>query len=114
MKQDILYWLKQIFEAIGKVASVQRNQADWNEADNTEPSYIKNKPAIPAGMVVSGTVLTDEFTPGSGQPTLAQAAAKVAAGCAVYLKYTDSDVDCYEAVLFASSAKIETKNLTWE
>ena len=114
MKQDILYWLKQIFEAIGKVASVQRNQADWNEADSSEASFIKNKPAIPVGMIVSGTVLTDEFTPGSGQPTLAQAAAKVAAGCAVYLKYTDNEVDCYEAVLFASSAKIETKNLSWE
>ena len=27
-------------------------QSDWNEADNTKPAYIKNKPAIPPGVTV--------------------------------------------------------------
>jgi len=30
-------------------------QADWDEADTTAPSYIKNKPNIPAGVVVDTT-----------------------------------------------------------
>lgn len=30
-------------------------QADWDEADITAPSYIKNKPNIPAGVVVDTT-----------------------------------------------------------
>ena len=27
-------------------------QSDWNEADNTKPAFIKNKPAIPPGVTV--------------------------------------------------------------
>lgn len=30
-------------------------QADWDEADTTAPSYIKNKPNIPSGVVVDTT-----------------------------------------------------------
>lgn len=30
-------------------------QADWDEADSTAPSYIKNKPNIPSGVVVDTT-----------------------------------------------------------
>lgn len=34
-------------------------QSDWNEADNTDPSFIKNKPAIPSAP---GTLNTDNET----------------------------------------------------
>lgn len=34
-------------------------QSDWNEADNTDPSFIKNKPAIPSAP---GTLNTDNAT----------------------------------------------------
>lgn len=32
---------------------VDQAQADWDEADTTEPSYIKNKPTIPAAQIQS-------------------------------------------------------------
>lgn len=36
-------------------------QADWNETDETKPSYIANKPSIPEGSVVDAT-LSDTST----------------------------------------------------
>ena len=36
-------------------------QADWNEPDETKPSYIANKPSIPEGSVVDAT-LSDTST----------------------------------------------------
>lgn len=36
-------------------------QADWNETDDTSPSYIKNKPNIPSGVIVDDT-LSDTST----------------------------------------------------
>ena len=34
-------------------------QSDWNETDNTEPSYILNKPTIPAAQIKSDWTETD-------------------------------------------------------
>jgi len=34
---------------------VDQVQANWNESDNTDPSFIQNKPAIPTGTVESVT-----------------------------------------------------------
>lgn len=36
-------------------------QADWNETDDTSPSFIKNKPNIPSGVIVDDT-LSDTST----------------------------------------------------
>lgn len=36
-------------------------QVDWNETDDTSPSYIKNKPNIPSGVIVDDT-LSDTST----------------------------------------------------
>lgn len=36
-------------------------QADWNETDDTSPSYIKNKPNIPSGVIIDD-VLSDTST----------------------------------------------------
>jgi len=40
------------FDGLWRGASVQL-QSDWNQASNTEPDYIKNKPSIPAAQVNS-------------------------------------------------------------
>ena len=34
---------------------ISNEQADWNEADSNDPAFIKNKPTIPAGVVVDQT-----------------------------------------------------------
>lgn len=34
-------------------------QSDWNEADNTDPSFIKNKPAIPTVPDISTDIVAD-------------------------------------------------------
>ena len=34
-------------------------QSDWNEADNTDPSFIKNKPAIPTVPTISTDIVSD-------------------------------------------------------
>ena len=36
-------------------------QADWNETDDASPSFIKNKPAIPSGVIVDDA-LSDTST----------------------------------------------------
>lgn len=43
--------------SLGKAdtALQSQKQADWNEADSNDPAYIKNKPTIPAGVVVDQT-----------------------------------------------------------
>ena len=38
-----------------------RAQADWNETDDTSPSFIKNKPTIPSGVIVDDA-LSDTST----------------------------------------------------
>lgn len=39
---------------VGDELIAEKNvQSDWNEADNTKPDYIKNKPTIPAAQVNS-------------------------------------------------------------
>jgi hypothetical protein len=54
--------------------AAQQVQANWNESDNTDPSYIQNKPTIPAAQVNS------DWNAGSGvaqilnKPTLATVA----------------------------------------
>ena len=39
------------------------NQADWNEADDTSSSYIKNKPTIPAAQIQSDWNQADNTKP---------------------------------------------------
>jgi hypothetical protein len=85
----------QVGAAGGGVASVSGNivdntdpanpvvtqvQANWNESDNTDPSFIQNKPTIPSGTVTSvGLSAPTEFTvtnspvTGSGTLTLTKA-----------------------------------------
>jgi hypothetical protein len=43
--------------SLGKADSAlqSQEQSDWNESDNTKAAYIKNKPSIPAGVVVDQT-----------------------------------------------------------
>lgn len=38
-------------------------QSDWNQTDNTQPDYIKNKPTIPAAQVQSDWNQTDSTKP---------------------------------------------------
>lgn len=118
MNQDVIFWLKQIFEAIKGItaASSKAAQSDWDETDSDAASYIKNKPEIPTPpsvTVVEGTVSTDAFTPAEGEPTFAEALALVSAGNFVYLKYEDSGDDVIELVTAASVDAMATQNLTW-
>lgn len=116
MKQTTIYWLKQIFHALKEISSVQKNQADWEEADETAASYIKNKPTIPsAPIIVEGTESSGAFTPASGAPSFAEAKAAILAGNMVLLQYTDADEAVIsEMVLAFDDEAIITKNLTWE
>ena len=41
-------------------------QADWNESDTTDPSYIKNKPTIPSAVTVDQTYNSSSTNPQSG------------------------------------------------
>lgn len=70
---------------------------------------------IPKVLIISGTVSTNAFTAADGQPSLADAAAIIAAGGFVYLKYVDSDKDVYEMIIScnAGTPSAATKNLTW-
>lgn len=108
--------MKQIAENLAKlIGSVgAANQADWNEADSTKASFIKNKPDAPV-LVVEGTVSDSAFTAGSGQPTLTEAAAAMLAGKPVYLKYESSDEVIVELATYCNddTPSIATKNLTW-
>ena len=46
--------LPAILKGILEIAVGGENvQSDWNEADNTKPDYIKNKPTIPAAQIQS-------------------------------------------------------------
>ena len=72
--------------------AIEQVQADWNQTDNTQVDYIKNKPTILATVIVEGTLedRTDigwgyVFTPNDGQPTYAEASAAYDAGGAVIL-----------------------------
>ena len=104
-KKDIVYWLEQIFNAVGTVAAVEKNQSDWEETDNTDPAYIKNKPTVPAvGAVVEGTVAEDAFTPAAGAPAFADILALVAEPAVVYLNYSST----YDMVVSASASLIKT------
>ena len=105
-KTDIVYWLEKIANAIsGSVAVVQ---SDWNTADSTSASYIKNKPEIPVmptvGVVVEGTVSEGDFTPAEGAPSFADVLALVAEPAVVYLNYAST----YDMVVSASATLIKT------
>ena len=51
MKEEI-NWLKKIWEALCNIApSPEAVQSNWTENDNTKPTYIKNKPAIPDAQI---------------------------------------------------------------
>lgn len=74
MKNKEINWLQRICEAILSLASgtTTASQSDWNEADSTKASFIKNKPEIINIIrieVSDITALTDEqldaLTPGS-------------------------------------------------
>ena len=41
-------------------------QADWNESDSSDPSYIKNKPTIPSAVTVDQTYNSSSSNPQSG------------------------------------------------
>lgn len=68
---DGTYWTNLTIN--GTTAAVPQHyqvQANWNESDNTKPSYIQNKPTIPSGTVtrvglsaVSGSNLTISGSP---------------------------------------------------
>ena len=42
------------------VSNLSQTQADWNETDDTSPSYIQNKPEIPAAQVQADWNETDD------------------------------------------------------
>lgn len=47
--------LPEILNALVETASAGANvQSDWNENDNTQPDFIKNKPTIPKIIELSG------------------------------------------------------------
>ena len=55
--------LPAILKGILEIAVGGENvQSDWNEADNTKPDYIKNKPTIPAAQIQSGVPITSSFS----------------------------------------------------
>lgn len=105
-KTDIVYWLEKIFGAIGELAEVENHQSNWTEEDITKPSYIQNKPEIPAaGVIVQGTVSEGDFTPAEGAPSFSEVAALVAQSAAVaYLEYSDT----YDMVVSVSDSLIKT------
>ena len=55
------------------------NQADWNEADDTSSSYIKNKPTIPAAQIQSDWNQADNTKADfiKNKPTIPQPAQQV-------------------------------------
>lgn len=59
------YWTyEQLTSGFGQV------QSDWNETNNTEPDYIKNKPTIPAAQVPSDWNSVSGVTQILNKPTI--------------------------------------------
>ena len=53
-KKGIVYYLSKIFDAVSALGgSVITAQSDWDEADETSPKYIQNKPEIPTLKVIT-------------------------------------------------------------
>ena len=116
--KDIIFWLRQIFDALTSLgASVQnKSQTNWNESDSTKASYLQNKPYIPSVVIIEGTVSDSAFTPSGTNPkSVADAIVSLLKGDIVYLKYTSDSEAVYEIVSeFNSDAgSIATANLTW-
>ena len=59
---------------LGIVGNVQ---ADWNETDSTDPSYIQNKPNIPSGVVVDKTYNAESQNAQAGTAVAQAVAGKV-------------------------------------
>lgn len=59
---------------LGIVGNVQ---ADWNETDSTDPSYIQNKPNIPSGVVVDTTYNAESQNAQAGTAVAQAVAGKV-------------------------------------
>ena len=60
----------------GGSGSSAQIQSDWNQSDDTKVDYIKNKPTIPANLLVIGQEDTDTyeyFIPDDNQPTFEEA-----------------------------------------
>lgn len=63
---------------------VTQVQSDWNQSDNTEPDFIKNKPTIPTDTGI--TELTGDVTAGPGSGSQA---ATIANNAVTYAKMQD-------------------------
>ena len=120
-EKDLLYliWLK-----LGEMGggsgsgdgdgSFEQVQADWEQSDDTQVDYIKNKPTIPvAPLVVKGGMsLNDDdmyaFTPDANQPTFDEAIAAFNSGVPVILDINPNPDDplpdgvYYRSIIFES------------
>lgn len=107
-------WLKKIWEAITALSGSMgtAHQSDWNEADDTAASYIKNKPTILSRTIVEGAVSEGHFTPGNDAPEFAAVLALITeTPSVVYLSYSNT----FDMVVSASSSLIKTAaGVEWE
>ena len=71
-------------------------QADWNQANSSEPDYIKNKPTIPKVYVVDVTVSGNIFyATGLNDAVVMQ---RMAAGEITIIHWQDDDEDFYSII----------------
>lgn len=115
--------LPAILKGILEIAVGGENvQSDWNEADNTKPDFIKNKPTIPAAQIQSDWNQSDDSAKDyiKNKPTIPQGAliieaeksgnnliidslnaikTAVSQGRDVILRYMDGDVALYSQVV---------------
>lgn len=117
MKDKIIYWLEQLYDAVMSLKSQigVSAQSDWSEVDNTEASYIKNKPSIPAGAVaIAGAVSEGAFTPTSAD--FSTTLEHITGGYGmVYLTYTVDSETVYDLIVKASASEmVSALNVTWE
>ena len=58
---------------------VENVQADWDETDSTAPSYIQNKPTIPAAVTVDQAYDSTSTNPQSGTAVAQAVSGKISA-----------------------------------
>jgi hypothetical protein len=121
--KEIIYWLKQIYDALVNVASATgdvaeasgaSHQADWTEDDTTSASYIQHKPVIAPAIIVEGVLDTTGdnpvFEPDNDAPEWEDVADFLAAGKGVaYLSYSG----VLEMITLAGADALSGSETSW-